>query len=56
MAQLRGKGARVELIVADTASRTAFGPNLMDARRRLGALEAGVAQGRSLAAQLRELW
>lgn len=56
IAQLRSQGARVELIVADAASREAFGPNLMDARRRIGALEAGVAQGRQLAEQLRAIW
>ncbi len=56
IAQLRSQGTRVELIVADAASREAFGPNLMDARRRMGALEAGIAQGRQLAEQLRAIW
>ena len=56
VAQLRNQGAHVHLIVADAASRAAFGPNLMDARRRLAALEAGIAQGRALAQQLRDHW
>ena len=56
VAQLRNQGAHVHLIVADATSREAFGPNLMDARRRLAALEAGIAQGRALAQQLRDHW
>ena len=56
LALLRAAGAQVTLIVADAQSREAFGPNLMDARRRPGALAAGEAQGEALAAQLRASW
>lgn len=56
IAALRAGGSKVELIVADEPSRAAFGPNLMDARKREGALEAGIVQGKALAAQLRALW
>jgi NTE family protein len=53
---VRDGGARVELIVPDQASISAFGINLMDARRRPGAAKAGLEQGRVLAAQLRSIW
>ena len=53
---LRESGAKVELIVPDTASVTAFGINLMDPRRRPGAAKAGLAQGNAQAAKLRALW
>ena len=53
---LRGAGARVELIMPDAASQGAFGPNLMDARRRPGAAEAGLAQGRAAAGELGRVW
>ena len=56
LASAHGGTARVQLISADAASQAAFGPNLMDARRRLGALDAGFAQGQALAAQLRAFW
>jgi NTE family protein len=53
---LRDGGARVELITPDDASQAAFGPNLMDPRRRGPAAEAGLAQGRAGAAGLAEVW
>ncbi len=53
---LRAAGAQVTLIVADARSRVAVGPNLMDARRRPGALDAGEAQGEAMATQLRASW
>jgi NTE family protein len=53
---LRDGGARVELITPDDASVAAFGPNLMDMRRRPGAAEAGMVQGRAAAAALRSVW
>ena len=53
---VRDGGARVELIVPDQASISAFGINLMDPRRRPGAAKAGLEQGRVLAAQLRSIW
>lgn len=56
IAALRASGCRVALISADDAARKVFGANLMDASRRLPALEAGVAQGRAAAAELRKVW
>jgi len=56
MAVLRENGGRAELVLPDEASTTAFGPNLMDARRRPDAARAGLAQGEAMAASLREVW
>jgi NTE family protein len=53
---LRDGGARVELVTPDEASVSAFGPNLMDMRRRPQAAEAGLAQGRAAATALRAVW
>jgi len=53
---LRDGGARVELVTPDEASVAAFGPNLMDMRRRPGAARAGVIQGRADAETLRAAW
>lgn len=53
---LRDGGAWVELVTPDEASVSVFGPNLMDMRRRPGAAEAGLAQGRAAAAALRAAW
>jgi len=53
---LRDGGARVELITPDAASVDAFGLNLMDPRRRPGAAQAGIDQGRAAAVRLRSLW
>ena len=49
-------GARVELVTPDEASVTAFGPNLMDVRRRPDAARAGVTQGRTSAESIRPAW
>jgi NTE family protein len=49
-------GARVELVTPDEASVGAFGPNLMDMRRRPRAAHAGVIQGRSGANAIRSAW
>jgi NTE family protein len=49
-------GARVELVTPDDASQSAFGLNLMDARVRPAAAKAGLAQGRAIAASLKEFW
>jgi NTE family protein len=49
-------GSRVELITPDEASQAAFGANLMDARVRPAAAQAGLAQGRALAAAFKEKW
>jgi NTE family protein len=53
---LRAGGSRVELIMPDAASQAVFGPNLMDARRRPGAAQAGLAQGRAVAGELAKVW
>lgn len=49
---LREGGGKVSLIGPDAASAEAFGLNLMDFRRRAGAAQAGLAQGRHEAASL----
>ncbi|HLJ49284.1 MAG TPA: patatin-like phospholipase family protein [Bryobacteraceae bacterium] len=53
---LKDIGRQVELIVPDANSADAFGPNLMDARRRSGAAKAGFQQGRSIAAHIGAFW
>jgi NTE family protein len=53
---LRSSGARVKVIVPDSASIEAFGPNPMDPSRRKGAATAAVAQGKASADHLREFW
>jgi NTE family protein len=50
---LRESGSHVELITPDSASKRAFGFNLMDGRRRKPAAVAGLQQGRNEAARLR---
>ena len=53
---LRDGGAEVLVIGPDEASQAAFGPNLMDFRRRPDAVRAGLAQGAEAAQRLREVW
>jgi len=53
---LRDAGARTELILPDDASVAAFGANLMDGRARPAAAQAGIEQGRALAAALKGVW
>jgi NTE family protein len=53
---LKGGGATVVTITPDDASVEAFGPNLMDFRRRPGAAKAGLAQGLAYAQQLAPYW
>lgn len=53
---LKGGGATVVTITPDEASVEAFGPNLMDFRRRPAAARAGVAQGLAYAEQLGPYW
>jgi NTE family protein len=50
---LRRRGAQVTAVNPDQASSAAMGNNLMDGRRRSAAIEAGLAQGRRLAAAAR---
>jgi len=47
---VRGRGAHVRTINPDDSSAQAMGTNLMDPRRRQAVIDAGVAQGRRLAA------
>jgi NTE family protein len=49
---LRESGSTVSVISPDAASIEAFGANLMDFRRRGGAAEAGLAQGRTEASKV----
>ncbi len=50
---LHASGRRVELVLPDTASAAAIFPNLLDVTKRAASAEAGVAQGRALAAVAR---
>jgi NTE family protein len=54
--ELRAGGSRVETILPDSDSRTAFGNNLMDLSTRPPAARAGYDQGRALAEQLTGFW
>jgi NTE family protein len=53
---LRARGSRVETILPDSASRDAFGFNLMDPSTRPPAARAGYEQGKALAGRLTEFW
>ncbi|MGH3351976.1 MAG: hypothetical protein ACRDPS_15010, partial [Nocardioides sp.] len=54
--ELRAGGSRVETILPDTDSLTAFGDNMMSPGTRPPAARAGHAQGRRLAGQLLDFW
>jgi len=49
-------GAKVLMLTPNEASQAAFGPNLMDFRRRPDAVRAGLAQGEALAAEVAAYW
>jgi NTE family protein len=53
---LRSGGAMTLMITPDALSLAAFGPNLMDASRRAGAVDEGVRQGRGQARLVAEFW
>jgi NTE family protein len=53
---LKEGGSTVVAITPDEASIEAFGPNLMDFRRRAGAARAGLAQGEAYAVDLNAYW
>jgi NTE family protein len=55
-AAARAKAQLVELVLPDAAAQAAFGPNLMDARKRPGAAQAGLDQARAAADALRVVW
>ncbi len=54
--ELRATGSRVDTIFPDSASRDAFGSNLMDPATRAPAARAGHSQGVALAGRLAEFW
>lgn len=54
--ELRAGGGRVDTILPDGESLSAFGTNLMDLSTRPPAARAGYGQGRALAGQLTEFW
>ncbi len=56
MGELEGVGAKVHLVHFDDATKDVVGMNLMDPTRVPDVLETGLAQGRRLAADLREWW
>jgi NTE family protein len=56
MRTLRDNGCKVELIAPDPASLKAFGPSIGDQHHRAQPLEAGRAQGNTLAAQIARIW
>lgn len=56
VSELRAGGSRVEIILPDDDSRTAFGDNMMNPAARQPAAQAGYSQGKALAARLAEFW
>ncbi|GAA1102320.1 patatin-like phospholipase family protein [Kitasatospora arboriphila] len=56
VAALEARGAAVLAVTPDEASAAAFGVNPLDPAVRTPAAEAGLAQGRRIAAQVAEVW
>lgn len=56
LATLTQAGAQVMTITPDDAAAAAFGPNVLDARRRAPSAIAGRAQGRALVDDVKRLW
>lgn len=56
VAALRAAGVKAELIIPDANCREAFGPNLMDARRRGDVALAGAVQGRAEGERIAAFW
>ncbi|MFB7891468.1 patatin-like phospholipase family protein [Microbacterium sp. NPDC056044] len=54
--ELRAQGSRVETVVPDAASRTAFGDNMMNPATRPAAAQAGYDQAGTIAEQLGQFW
>jgi NTE family protein len=54
--ELRALGSRVETVLPDSDSLSAFGDNMMDLSTRPPAARAGYSQGRALAGQLTGFW
>ncbi|MBS0469541.1 MAG: patatin-like phospholipase family protein [Proteobacteria bacterium] len=56
VAALRAAGVAAELIIPDANCREAFGPNLMDSRRRGDVALAGAVQGRAEGERIAAFW
>lgn len=56
IASLKDGGSEVVLLTPDEASQAAFGPNLMDFRRRPDAVRAGLALGAAMAREIGGRW
>lgn len=54
--ELRASGSRVETVLPDEESLTAFGDNMMDYATRQAVARAGYSQGQSLAGHLADFW
>jgi len=54
--ELRAHGSKVETVLPDSDSLTAFGDNMMDLSTRPPAARAGYNQGKALAKQLTAFW
>ena len=54
--ELRALGSRVETVLPDSDSLSAFGNNMMDLSTRPPAARAGYSQGKALAGQLTGFW
>ena len=54
--ELRASGSRVETVLPDSDSLTAFGTNMMDLSTRPHAARAGYEQGRALSERFAEFW
>jgi len=50
------QGSKVALVAPDEATLAALGPNVFDAGRWEAAIEAGIAQGSALAAEVGAVW
>ncbi|GAA5534290.1 patatin-like phospholipase family protein [Deinococcus aluminii] len=55
-ARLRESGAAVHVVGPDAASLEAIGPNVLDPARRPATAQAGLEQGRRLAAEIKAFW
>ncbi|WP_219966459.1 patatin-like phospholipase family protein [Deinococcus irradiatisoli] len=56
VAQLEAAGSAVKVVTPDAASVEAIGPNVLDPARRSATAQAGRAQGRLVAAELKGFW
>ena len=56
VAALQAQGTRVDMITPDAETKTAMGPNSLDASRKPASAAAGMRQGLAVAAQLKSAW